>query len=89
MLIFQFIESEYKCPVYDDSNLFVVLDSSAFIVNVTDKSLIMHNVLLASEAGFTKGGPSAGSEALSSPTSAQLNQSYNLRWHLNSSDIIV
>lgn len=45
MLIFQFIESEYKCPVYDDSNLFLVLDSSVFIVSVTDKSLIMSNVL--------------------------------------------
>lgn len=56
MLIFQFIESAYKCPVYDDSNLFLVLDSSVFIVNVTDKSLIMLNVLLSSEAGFTKGG---------------------------------
>lgn len=56
MLIFQFIESEYKCPVYDDSNLFLVLDSSVFIINVMDKSLIMPNVLLASEAGFTTGG---------------------------------
>lgn len=61
MLIFQFIELEYKCPVYDDSNLFLVPDSSAFIVNVTDKSLIMRNVLLASVAEFTKLGVLSGS----------------------------
>lgn len=45
MLISQFIELEYKCPVYDDSNLFLVLDSSVFIINVMDKSLITPNVL--------------------------------------------
>lgn len=45
MLIFQFIESEYKCPVYDDSNLLLVLDSSVFIINVMDKSLTLPNVL--------------------------------------------
>lgn len=45
MLIFHFIESEYKCPVYDDSNLLLVLDSSVFITIVMDKSLIKPNVL--------------------------------------------
>lgn len=45
MLISQFIESEYKCPIYDDSNLFLVVDSSAFIVIVMDKSLITPDVL--------------------------------------------
>lgn len=67
MLIFYFIDSAYKSPVYDDSNLFVELDSSAFIVDVTNKSLIMHNVLLAAEVRFTEregSGVSAVSEAL-------------------------
>lgn len=45
MFIFQFIDLEYKCPVYDDSNLFLQPDSSVFIRNVMDKSLIMLNVL--------------------------------------------
>lgn len=73
MLIFQFIELEYKCPVYDDSNRFLVPDSSAFIVNEMNKSLIMCYVLLASVAEFTAGGGlTASSEALSLPITARL-----------------
>ena len=34
MLILYFIESEYKCPVYDDSNLVRTLDSFAYIFDV-------------------------------------------------------
>lgn len=45
MFIFQFIDLEYKCPVYDDSNLFLQPDFSVFIMNVMDKSLIMLNAL--------------------------------------------
>lgn len=51
MFIFQFIDSEYKCPVYDDSNLFLQRGFSVFIIHVTDKSLIIPNALQASQAG--------------------------------------
>ena len=36
MLILYFIESEYKCPVYDDSNLVRTLGSFAHISNVAN-----------------------------------------------------
>lgn len=52
MLISQFIESEYKCPVYDDSYLFLVPDSSVFITDVTDKSLITPAVWLQASGGL-------------------------------------
>lgn len=41
MLILQFIESEYKWLIYDYSNLFLALESSAIISNMMDKFLIL------------------------------------------------
>ena len=51
MLILYFIELEYKCPVYDDSNLVRTLDSFASISNVA----CAHNAFRRGQVDWTVG----------------------------------